>query len=62
MRIQRLELRVNDPEATSETKEKILTIPIKAGLPRGTRIVFNEEGDQSPSTIPGKNFNFTSEI
>jgi len=34
--------------------EKILTIPIKPGLPAGTKIVFLEEGDQGPSKISGK--------
>lgn len=35
---------------------KILTIPIKPGIPSGTRIVFPEEGDQGSTKIPGKSF------
>ena len=53
MKIQRLVL-VGDDKANTELREKILTIPIKPGLPTGTRIVFPEEGDQGPSKIPGK--------
>ncbi|XP_034943847.1 dnaJ homolog subfamily B member 13-like [Chelonus insularis] len=33
-------------------KEKILTVPIKPGLPTGTEIIFTEEGDQRPNRIP----------
>nr|XP_012139886.1 PREDICTED: dnaJ homolog subfamily B member 13-like [Megachile rotundata] len=53
MKIQRLVL-VGDEKSTTVTKEKILTIPIKPGMPTGTRIIFPEEGDQGPTKIPGK--------
>lgn len=52
MKIQRLVL-VGDDKSKTVTREKILTIPIKPGIPRGTRIVFPEEGDQGPTKIPG---------
>ncbi|XP_076293686.1 dnaJ homolog subfamily B member 13 isoform X2 [Lasioglossum baleicum] len=51
MKIQRLVL-VEDDKSRTVTKEKILTIPIKPGIPRGTRIVFPKEGDQGPTKIP----------
>ncbi|XP_026671683.1 dnaJ homolog subfamily B member 13-like [Ceratina calcarata] len=51
MKIQRLVL-VGDDKSKAVTKEKILTIPIKPGIPTGTRIVFPEEGDQGPTKIP----------
>ncbi|XP_043515559.1 dnaJ homolog subfamily B member 13-like [Frieseomelitta varia] len=51
MKIQRLVL-VGDDKSRTVTKEKILTIPIKPGIPTGTRIVFPEEGDQGPTKIP----------
>ncbi|XP_043598679.1 dnaJ homolog subfamily B member 13-like [Bombus pyrosoma] len=51
MKIQRLVL-VGDDKTKTVTKEKILTIPIKPGIPTGTRIVFPEEGDQGPTKIP----------
>lgn len=53
MRIQRLIL-VGDDKSTTVSMVKILTIPIKPGIPAGTEIVFPEEGDQGPSKIPGK--------
>lgn len=53
MKIQRLVL-VEDDKSRTVTKEKILTIPIKPGIPSGTRIVFPNEGDQGPTKIPGK--------
>ncbi|XP_029043571.2 dnaJ homolog subfamily B member 13-like [Osmia bicornis bicornis] len=43
-----------DDKSKTVTKEKILTIPIKPGIPTGTRIIFPEEGDQGPTKIPGK--------
>ena len=52
MKIQKLVLL--DDKSTTSSMEKILTIPIKPGIPAGTKIVFPEEGDQSPSKIPGK--------
>ena len=55
MKIQRLVL-VEDDKSRTVTKEKILTIPIKPGIPAGTRIVFPNEGDQGPTKIPGKRF------
>ncbi|XP_034191882.1 dnaJ homolog subfamily B member 13 isoform X1 [Osmia lignaria lignaria] len=51
MKIQRLVL-VGDDKSKTVTKEKILTIPIKPGIPTGTRIIFPEEGDQGPTKIP----------
>ncbi|XP_076182245.1 dnaJ homolog subfamily B member 13 [Ptiloglossa arizonensis] len=51
MKIQRLVL-VEDDKSRTVTKEKILTIPIKPGIPSGTRIVFPNEGDQGPTKIP----------
>nr|XP_033336325.1 dnaJ homolog subfamily B member 13-like [Megalopta genalis] len=51
MKIQRLVL-VEDDKSRTVTKEKILTIPIKPGIPRGTRIVFPKEGDQGPTKVP----------
>lgn len=51
MKIQKLVL--DDMSMTVPT-EKILTIPIKPGIPAGTRIVFSEEGDQGTTKIPGK--------
>ncbi|XP_011063187.1 PREDICTED: dnaJ homolog subfamily B member 13-like [Acromyrmex echinatior] len=50
MKIQKLVL-LDDKSITS-SMEKILTIPIKPGIPAGTKIVFPEEGDQSPMKIP----------
>lgn len=55
MKIQRLVL-VGDDKSTTVSMEKILTIPIKSGIPPGTRIVFPEEGDQGPTKVPGKSF------
>ncbi|XP_078034079.1 dnaJ homolog subfamily B member 13 [Augochlora pura] len=51
MKIQRLVL-VGDDKSRTMTNEKILTIPIKPGIPRGTRIVFPKEGDQGPTKVP----------
>ncbi|XP_039309202.1 dnaJ homolog subfamily B member 13 [Solenopsis invicta] len=51
MKIQKLVL-VGDDKSTTLSMEKILTIPIKPGIPAGTRIVFPEEGDQGPTKIP----------
>ncbi|KOC69454.1 DnaJ like protein subfamily B member 13 [Habropoda laboriosa] len=51
MKIQKLVL-VGDDKSRTVTKEKILTIPIKPGIPAGTRIMFPEEGDQGPTKIP----------
>ncbi|XP_029173091.1 dnaJ homolog subfamily B member 13-like [Nylanderia fulva] len=51
MKIQKLVLDGHD-KSTTVPMEKILTIPIKPGIPSGTRIVFPEEGDQGPTKIP----------
>ncbi|KAL0105190.1 hypothetical protein PUN28_016675 [Cardiocondyla obscurior] len=51
MKIRRL-IVVNNDKSTLPTK-KILTIPIKPGIPAGTRIVFPEESDQGSAKIPG---------
>lgn len=61
MKIQRSVLVGND-KATTVSMEKILTIPIKPGIPPGTRIVFPEEGDQGPTKIPGKFFHCVLEF
>lgn len=53
MKVQKLVLVGDDMSMTVPT-EKILTIPIKPGIPEGTRIVFPEEGDQGATKIPGK--------
>jgi len=53
MKIQKLVL-LDDDKSMTSSMEKILTIPIKPGIPAGTKIVFPEEGDQSPIKIPGK--------
>ncbi|XP_032668784.1 dnaJ homolog subfamily B member 13-like [Odontomachus brunneus] len=51
MKVQKLVLAGDDMSMTVPT-EKILTIPIKPGIPAGTRIVFPEEGDQGATKIP----------
>lgn len=61
MKIQRLVLVGND-KSTTVLMGKILTIPIKPGIPPGTRIVFPEEGDQGPTRIPGKSFHCVLEF
>lgn len=59
MKIQKLVL-TGDDKSTTMSMEKILTIPIKPGIPAGTRIVFSEKGDQRPTKIPGKSFRIAS--
>lgn len=44
---------VDDLEETTQLEEKILTIPIRCGLPAGTRFEFPEVGDQGHTIIPG---------
>ncbi|XP_057657423.1 dnaJ homolog subfamily B member 13-like [Diorhabda carinulata] len=51
MKIHRLVF-VNDERTTTEVREKILNVPIKPGIRQKTEIVFPEEGDQNPATIP----------
>ncbi|XP_050462912.1 dnaJ homolog subfamily B member 13-like [Cataglyphis hispanica] len=51
MKIQKLVL-VGSDKSTTVSMKKILTIPIKPGIPSGTRIVFPEEGDQGPTKVP----------
>lgn len=53
MKIHRLVF-IDNEEARTEVKEKILTIPIKPGIRPNTEIVLPEEGDQNPTQIPGK--------
>lgn len=52
MKIHRL-IYIDEVEARTEIKEKILTVPIKPGIRPGTEITFPEEGDQNPTQIPG---------
>uniref|UniRef100_A0A1B6E7B2 J domain-containing protein n=1 Tax=Clastoptera arizonana TaxID=38151 RepID=A0A1B6E7B2_9HEMI len=42
---------IDDSETTTEIVEQILTIPIKPGLPAGTKFVFKEAGDQGHTII-----------
>lgn len=51
MKIQRL---VFTDETCAELKlrEKVLSIPIKAGIYPNTEVIFKEEGDQGPTRIP----------
>lgn len=44
---------IDDLEETTQLEEKILTIPIRCGLPAGTRFEFPEVGDQGHTIIPG---------
>lgn len=50
MKIQRLEYTSPDQSKT-KVREKILSIPIKPGIPAGTEIVMPEEGDQNPTQL-----------
>ncbi|KAL2717067.1 dnaJ subfamily B member 13-like isoform X2 [Vespula squamosa] len=50
MKIQRYVF-VDCNKTKTELKEEILTIPIKPGIPTGTKIVYPEMGDESPSKI-----------
>lgn len=43
----------DDTEQTTMPEEKVLTIPIKPGLPPGTKFTFPEVGDQGHTIIPG---------
>ena len=47
-----MELVINDDGHASSFKEKILTINVKRGWTPGTRISFENKGDQGPNTIP----------
>ncbi|XP_072391406.1 dnaJ homolog subfamily B member 13-like [Diabrotica undecimpunctata] len=51
MKIHRLEFN-NDERTVTEVKEHILNVPIKPGIKQKTEIVFPEEADQNPATIP----------
>ncbi|XP_017776520.1 PREDICTED: dnaJ homolog subfamily B member 13 isoform X1 [Nicrophorus vespilloides] len=51
MKIQRLEY-IGPEQGKTEVKEKILSIPIKPGVPPGTEIIMPEEGDQNPTQTP----------
>lgn len=44
---------VDDTDDVTKVHEKILTIPIKPGLPPGTEITFTESGDQGHTIIAG---------
>jgi len=50
MRVQRQVM--NDDYHTSMMRETILTIHVKAGWKKGTRVTFPKEGDQEPNSIP----------
>lgn len=40
-------------ELLLRSKKKILNVPIKPGIKAKTEIIFPDEGDQNPATIPG---------
>lgn len=44
--------RVIQPNGNTYKEDKILTINIKPGWKAGTKITFNNEGDQSPNSVP----------
>lgn len=44
--------RVTQPSGQMFKEDKILTINVKPGWKSGTKITFNQEGDQSPNAIP----------
>jgi len=44
---------MNEDDLTSSIRDKILTITVKKGWKEGTRITFQQEGDQGPNNIPG---------
>ena len=44
--------RVMNPDGTSSSQDKILTITVKPGWKEGTKITYPEEGDQYPGRIP----------
>lgn len=44
--------RVTQPNGNTFKEDKILTINIKPGWKAGTKITFNNEGDQSPNSVP----------
>lgn len=56
MKIRRMVLVGGEEEDAPTTKpeDKILSIPVMPGMPSGAKIVFPEEGDQSPTKIPGE--------
>ncbi|CAF4578349.1 unnamed protein product, partial [Didymodactylos carnosus] len=43
---------MNDDGLTSSIREKILSITVKRGLLSGSKVTFEQEGDQGPNTIP----------
>ncbi|KAH0625274.1 hypothetical protein JD844_033731 [Phrynosoma platyrhinos] len=43
---------MNEDGHASTIKDKILTIDVQPGWKQGTRITFQEEGDQGPNIIP----------
>ncbi|XP_039600208.1 dnaJ homolog subfamily B member 13 [Polypterus senegalus] len=43
---------MNEDGHTSSIKDKILTIDVKPGWKKGTKITFPKEGDQGPNNIP----------
>jgi DnaJ-class molecular chaperone len=44
--------RVTQPNGQVVKEDKILTINVKPGWKSGTKITFNQEGDQSPNALP----------
>lgn len=60
MKIQRYVF-VDCNKIRTELKEEILSIPIKPGIPTGTKIIYPEMGDESPSKISGKSFHSLSD-
>lgn len=50
---------MNSDNHTTSMKEKILTINVKPGWKEGTKITFQNEGDQGPNIIPGMHLECT---
>lgn len=44
--------KVVEPNGTSKTEDKVLTIHIRPGWKSGTKITFPKEGDQLPGRVP----------
>lgn len=44
--------KIVNPDGTSRTEDKVLTINIKPGWKSGTKVTFPKEGDQMPGRVP----------